>query len=115
MTCLKPFPAKHAKKGLHHACHLRTLVRTARASLRSAQAPGCPNGLVHVGEDAGRAADGGVPRARRPKAPFRAVDGRAPARAKHGGFARQGFRVFSRVSRETPPGNLLLSETTMAS
>ncbi|MBO4619522.1 MAG: hypothetical protein J5654_05370 [Victivallales bacterium] len=37
---------------LHHACHLRTLR---------------PHGLVHAGEDAGRAADGGVPRARRPK------------------------------------------------
>ncbi len=31
------------------------------------QVPGSPDGPVHAGEDAGRAADGGVPRARRPK------------------------------------------------
>ena len=31
------------------------------------QVPGSPGGPVHAGEDAGRAADGGVPRARRPK------------------------------------------------
>ena len=75
------------EKGLHHACRLRTQVRTsvrpavvrkvfafrrrpsARpcASPRSAQVPGSPGGPVHAGEDAGRAADGGVPRARRPK------------------------------------------------
>ena len=87
------------EKGLHHACHLRTQGPHVRpssrrleshafrrrhsarpcASLRSAQVPGSPGGPVHAGEDAGRAADGGVPRARRPKElNFRAVDGGAP-------------------------------------
>ena len=103
-------------KGLHHACHLWTQRPHGRpssrkrleshafrrrpsgrpcTSLRSAQVPGCPDGLLSMPvktPDAQRTAE--CPGRDGRKEAFRAVDGRAPARAKHGGFIRHGFRVF---------------------
>ena len=127
--CQVVFPAKHTKHAKEVcitpvACgrKVRTSVRPAVvrkvfafrrrpsarpcASPRSAQVPGSPGGPVHAGEDAGRAADGGVPRARRPKGNFRAVDGGAPARAKHGGFTGpiKFLSCLSCVSREMALG-----------
>ena len=112
------------EKGLHHACRLRTQGPHVRpssrrlesfnafrrrpsarpcASLRSAQVPDSPGGPVHAGE-----ADGRVQRTAEcpgrdgQKIIFRAVDGEAPARAKHGGFTGpiKFLSCLSCVSRE---------------
>ena len=114
------------EKCIPQACHLRTQRPHGRpssrrqeshafrrrpsgrpcASLRAAQAPGCPDGLVHAGEGAGRVADGGMPRARRTKGislSSRRWPGIRPCEARwlHPAWI---LRV-SRVSREKIPGS----------
>ena len=97
--CQVVFPAKHtkhAKKGLHHAGRLRTL--------RRCQAPRTVLSMPVKTPDAQRTAE--CPGRDGRKAIFRAVDGGAPARAKHGGFTGpiKFLSCLSCVSREMALG-----------
>ena len=95
-------PSVQPSSGKLYAFRRRPSARPC-ASLRSAQVPDSPGGPVHAGEAAGRVQrTAECPGRDGRKAIFRAVDGGAPARAKHGGFTGpiKFLSCLSCVSRE---------------